>query len=281
MRFCYQLATPDIPISPSVTAWQGNLEEGISALCRIGYDGVEFMTVDPDALDWNRVKRLTEENLPVSLVCTGEVFGSLGLSFADPREEIRGEAIQRVCRIIDFASFLGADINIGRVRGCYRENIPKEQTEEWAISAFRQISDYAAPKNVRVALESVTAMQTNFINTVGEAALMVDRTDRENFRLMMDIFHLNIEEKDLLETIRTYSPYNVYVHLADNNRRYPGNCRLDFEGIISAFSNCGYDGTFCTEILQIPDQETAAGKSYAHLEPIFQKVYGRIGGRNR
>lgn len=34
----------------------------------------------------------------------------------------------------------------------------------------------------------------------------------------MDIFHLNLEEKDIYEAIRRYSPYNIHVHLADNNR---------------------------------------------------------------
>ena len=60
-------------------------------------------------------------------------------------------------------------------------------------------ADYGAPKNVKIALETVTIMQTNFINTLAEGAAMADRVGRPNFRLMMDIFHLNLEEKDLYE----------------------------------------------------------------------------------
>lgn len=82
-------------------------------------------------------------------------------------------------------------------------------------------------------------MQTNFINTCAEGADMVDRVNRPNFRLMLDVFHLNLEEKNLFDAIRQYSPYNIHVHLADNNRRYPGHCGLDFEKIISTFKECG------------------------------------------
>lgn len=142
------------------------------------------------------------------------------------------------------------------------------------MEAFRTIADYAAPKGVDIALESVTIMQTNFINTLAEAAAMVDRVDRSNFRLMMDVFHLNLEEKDLFAAIRRYSDYNIHVHLADNNRRYPGHCGLDFEKILRTFHETGYDGAFTTEIYQIPDMKGAARGAVEHLRPILRRVYG-------
>ena len=276
MKLCYQVATPDVKIAPSVTAFQGSLEHSFGRLAELGYDGAELMTLDPHKLDWDQVKRTAEQNgLALPLVCTGEIYGQLALSFTDQDESVRRAAVARVHDIIDFAAFLGANINIGRVRGQYRDGVPQETTYRWAVDAFRDISDYAAPKSVKIALESVTLMQTNFINTIPEAAKMVDDVQRENFKLMMDVFHLNIEEKDMFQVIHDYAPYNMHVHLADNNRRYPGHCGMDFTRVISAFKEVGYDGVFCTEIFQIPDQEAAAKGAIEHLAPIFQKVYGR------
>lgn len=275
MKLCYQVATPDVAIAESVTAYQGPLEKSFSDLAALGYDGVELMTLDPSKLDWSFVKEEAEKNgLSVVLVCTGEIFGQLGLSYTDPDEEVRKEAVRRTKEIIDFASFLGADINIGRIRGQYSEKLPREQTYSYAVEAFREISDYAKDKNVRVALESVTILQINFLNTLEEAAKIVDAVDRDNFKLMLDVFHLNLEEKDICEAIRKYSPYNIHVHLADNNRRYPGHCGLDFKKIIQTFKECGYDGNFCTEIFQIPNQEEAAAGAMKHLRPILDEVYG-------
>lgn len=275
MRLCYQVATPDVAIADSVTAYQGPLEKSFSDLAALGYKGVELMTLNPSKLDWDFVKSEAEKNgLKVVLVCTGEIWGQLGLSYTSPKEEIRREAIARSKEIIDFASHLGANINIGRVRGQYCSELTKEQTEEYAVEAFRELADYAAPKNVKIALETVTIMQTNFINTLAEGAAMVDRVDRPNFKMMLDVFHLNLEEKDVIEAIKKYSSYNIHVHLADNNRRYPGHCGLDFEKIISTFKECGYDGAFCTEIYQIPSMEEAAKGAIRHLQPILDKVYG-------
>lgn len=276
MNLCYQVATPDVAIADSVTAYQGPLEKSFRELAQLGYDGVELMTLNPSELDWHSVKQEAEKNgLIFSIVCTGEIFGQLGLSYSNPDEANRREAIRRSKEIIDFASFLGANINIGRIRGQYCSELTKEQTEEYAVSAFQELSDYAAPKNVQIALETVTIMQTNFINTMADAERIIKMVDRPNFKLMMDVFHMNLEEKNVLQAIRDYSKYNIHVHLADNNRRYPGQCGLDFEKIISAFKECGYDGNFCTEIFQLPSMEEAAKGAIEYLKPIKEKVYGK------
>ncbi len=267
MRLCYQVATPDVKIDESVTAYQGPLKESFKNLSELGYDGVELMTLNPKELDWDEVKNLLEKyHLKAALVCTGEIFGQLKLSYTDPDEDIRKEAIRRTKEIIDFAGFLEADINIGRIRGQYTKELSKEETWNLAKEAFKEISKYAKDKNVRIALETVTIMQTNFINTLEEGLQMVKDVEEDNFSLMMDIFHLNLEEKNIYEAIRKYQPYNIHVHLADNNRRYPGHCGLDFEKIIKTFKECGYDGTYSTEIFQIPDQEVAAKESIKHLD---------------
>ena len=76
MKLCYQVATPDVAISDSVTAYQGPLDKSFSDLSALGYDGVELMTLNPSKLDWDFVKKEAEKNnLDIALVCTGEIFG--------------------------------------------------------------------------------------------------------------------------------------------------------------------------------------------------------------
>lgn len=276
MKLCYQVATPDVAIAESVTAYQGPLDKTFGDIAAFGYDGVELMTIDPGKLDWALVKKTADDlGLTVGLVCTGEIFGQLGLSFADPDAGRRKEAIDRVNGIIDFAASQNAKVNIGRVRGQYRPGIPHEQTEEWAVEAFQAISDHAAPLGVMIAVENVTIMQTNFLNTMAECRRIIEMTNRPNFKAMIDVFHLNIEEKDMYQAIRDNADINVHVHLSDNNRRYPGHCGMDFEKVIQTFKDTGYDDLFCTEVFQFPSMEECAKLAIAHLAPIFEKVYGR------
>ena len=93
MKICYQVATPDVAIAESVTAYQGPLDKTFGDIAKLGYDGVELMTIDPMKLDWNVVRKTAEDlGIVVGLVCTGEIFGQLGLSFADSDAGRRAEA---------------------------------------------------------------------------------------------------------------------------------------------------------------------------------------------
>ena len=102
MKLCYQAATPDVAIADSVTAYQGPLAKTFGDLGALGYDGVELMTLNPGKLDWGEVEETAEENnLSVVLVCTGEIFGQLGLSYTHPSRSVRREAVERTKEIID------------------------------------------------------------------------------------------------------------------------------------------------------------------------------------
>ncbi|ONI41747.1 endonuclease [Candidatus Epulonipiscium fishelsonii] len=273
MKLCYQVATPDVKVDPSVTAFQGDIEVSLNTLGELGYDGVEFMTINPKELDANKIEKLLQKNnLDVAIVCTGELFGQKKLSFTNPKEEIRNQAIEEVKGMMDFASIFGANINIGRVRGQYVDSIPRGLSYQYAIDAFRQIGEYGEKKNVSIAIEPVTYMQTNFLNTSTEAIEVCKEVGNDRVKIMLDIFHVNIEEKNIYDSIRNAVDYNIHVHLADNNRRYPGMGGLDFRKILETLKETGYNGYLCTEIYQLPNQMEAAKGTIAHLKPILESL---------
>jgi len=274
MKFCYQVATPDVTYSPEITAFQGSLEESFGKLYAWGYDGVELMTRSPEKLNWNQILRLSQsKNLAVTMICTGEIFAQLGVSFCDRNLEARKTAIERTKQMIDYASYLDAIINVGRLRGVYYDDIPRSKTDSWAVEALTQLSEYADKKNAKIAIETVAAFQSNFINTLEEARMLLQKVGNPNLRIMMDIFHMHLEEPDYLSSIIKYQAYNIHVHLADSNRRYPGQGNLPFDKIVETFMRAGYDGVFTVEIMQWPDQDTAAKAAIEYMSPIFSKYY--------
>ncbi len=276
MRFCYQIATPDVTYSPQITAFQGKLEDSFSFLKDCGYDGVELMTRSPEKLDWDHILKLTQSmDMPVVLVCTGEIFVQLGVSFCDPAPEGRKLAIEKTRQMIDYASYLGALINVGRLKGEYLPSVPHEDTERWAIEAFSELGEYGLKKGVNIAIETVAAFQTNFVNRLEQARRIIDTVQCPAVRLMMDIYHMHLEEPDYIKAIGLYKDMNIHVHLADSNRHFPGDGDLPFDRIIEAFAKAGYNGAFTTEITQFPDQKTAARCAMQHMAPVFRKYYNR------
>lgn len=276
MLFSYQVATPDVIYHPGMTCMQGDFEESIKFLSDHGYTGVELMTTYPQSLDWEGLGSIMERwGVRPVLVCTGEM-GGLGYNVSDPIPYRRTQSLRRIREAIDMAAFFGVNINAGRIKGLYCDALPREETVRLAAEGFGELSDYAAEKGVSISLETAAYVFMNFINTCAEAEDLIRRVNRPNFGLMMDLFHMYVEEPDLLASIRRYSPYNLHVHLADSNRKAPGKGSLNFKEILSAFHDSGYDGAFTVEVRQEPDSRTAAAEAAAYLLPLFQEIYGRL-----
>lgn len=266
----YLVATPELRIDENVTAYQGDMETAFHKLSDLGYDGAELMILDPDLVDRERVEQLSREyDLEIPVLCTGEVYGQGGLSFMDPDQSVRTEAILRMKKIIDFASPFGAQVNIGRLRGRFSMEIPKETSLAWMYAAFEEVTDYAAERGVTIILEPVPCIFCNHINTTQDGIAVVRRMGRENFRLMVDIFSMNLEDISMERSINDAKPYLTHIHVCDSNRLAPGRGNLDFGKILSVIKAAGYTGYISAEINQHPDQDIVIEEAVKVLRPLL------------
>jgi sugar phosphate isomerase/epimerase len=232
---------------------------------------VELMVRDPRQLDTKAlVAQIKASGLEVPQVCSGEVYGEDKVSFTDPDESVRKEAMARLKAFIDLAAEFGAQVNIGRARGGYFADVSPETTEAWAETGFRELARYAQPKGVLIGVENVTHLQINFINTSQEAVAWAKRVNEPNFGVMFDIFHSNLEDvPSVPDSIREAGKYVFHVHVADSNRKPPGRGHMDFKGIVAALREIGYQGYLSGEMLNYPDQDHAIRETIAVLKPLL------------
>jgi sugar phosphate isomerase/epimerase len=99
----------------------------------------------------------------------------------------------------------------------------------------------------------------------------VQRVRRASFGLMLDVFHMNIEDTDIYDSFRTAGERCWFVHLADNNRRWPGAAHLDFAQIVSVLHEINYGGFVSFEILPWPDGDTAAQSAIRTLRQYIPR----------
>jgi len=97
---------------------------------------------------------------------------------------------------------------------------------------------------------------------------LIDQVGADNFGLLLDTFHMNIEEPDILQSISACGDRIFHFHVADSNRWYPGAGHLDFAGILSRLQSTGYDGFVSGEFMPLPDPLTAARENIARLRAI-------------
>jgi sugar phosphate isomerase/epimerase len=270
MKLCYQVSTPEVYRAPGVTSYQGDFRESLDVLAACGYDDVELMVRDPRKLNFKEIEAAVQEHhYTVPMICTGEIYGQDKLSFADPNDSVRNEALERVKATIDLAALFGRQINLGRVRGGYLPGINPAETYERIFQAICEITAYAEKKNVIIALEPVNTLGLNFINTTLEGLEFVQKVGSSAFRLMVDTAHMYIEDKDIEESLQRCREYITFVHLADSNRKYPGAGKFDFLSFFRILNEIGYDGSVSVEVFPLPDQDTALKKSYEYIKSLL------------
>lgn len=270
MRVSYMAATPDVRLHESVTALQADPESCFRMVANAGYDGIELMTRNPDRDCAESLERLMKTyRLAVPMLCTGEVYGQDRLSFMDPDVSVREAAVKRIEGIIDLAERIGAQVNVGRVRGRFYPDISRETSLSWMYRGLDLVCRHAGAGNVTVALEPIEYLDCNTVNTVQEAVEVIRRVGHPCFKLMVDLFQMQLEERSFSEGFRAAAPFLSHVHVCDSNRCAPGRGNFDFGEILGALKNAGYRGFVSLEVLQVPDAKEALERSIEVLRPFL------------
>jgi 5-keto-L-gluconate epimerase len=247
--------------------FKGDLETNLAHIASLGYDGVELAIRDPKLVDLKHLDELIRRyNLKVPAIGTGQAWGEEGLSFTDPAPSVRREAIERIKSHIPVASQFGAIIIIGLIRGIVKPGVDPAQAMEWLIEALCECSEAARPDGIRLALEPINRYETTLINNSTQGLELIEHVGANNFGLLLDTFHMNIEEPLIEESIRACGKNIFHFHVADSNRWYPGAGHLDFKSILDTLFATGYDGWVSGEFIPKPDAETAARESIAYLQ---------------
>jgi len=250
-------------------AFKGDFETNVAKIATWGYDGVELAIRDPRLVAADELERVVSAHgLVVPAIGTGQAYGEEGLSFSDPHESVRGRAIERIIDQINLASTLGAVVIVGLIRGRVVEGVGRERAMDWLVAALQECLEEAARRDVRLALEPLNRYETQLINTVAEGLNLIERVGADNFGLLLDTFHMNIEEPVIKESIRACGDRIFHFHVADSNRWYPGAGHLDFECILDTLFATGYEGFVSGEFMALPDADTSAERSIAYLRQI-------------
>ena len=125
-------------------------------------------------------------------------------------------------------------------------------------ASMTELDSYAGSRGVNIVFEPINRYENNFLCGMEEISRFIRASGLKHTGLLIDTFHMNIEEPDLLESIRICAPEIQYVHLADSNRRYPGAGHSDLRGVLETLKQIGYTGTLSAEILPWPTGEEAA-----------------------
>jgi D-psicose/D-tagatose/L-ribulose 3-epimerase len=192
---------------------------------------------------------------------------NLGLSFAtglsadtdvsSDDESVRRAGIETLKNDISLCADMGGTKIGGIVYGVHK-NLPpgaafyRDKLFERGVNAVREAAKTAADYGVTLTVEIVNRFESVILNTAEEGVSFIKAVDNPAAGLHLDTFHMNIEEDDLPEAIRTAGKYLKHVHFCENNRKLPGNGHIDWNSVKEALLEIGYDDTIVIESLPFP-----------------------------
>lgn len=250
-------------------AFKGDFEGNVAKIAGYGYDGVELAIRDPSLVNPAELEQVVKKHgLAVPALGTGQAWGEERLSFTSDDPAVRRAAIDRVKSHIPLAARFNAAVILGLIRGISPAGQSHEQSMAYLVEALQECSAAAAPHGVRYALEPLNRYETDLIHTVQDGLDLIERVGADNFGLLLDTFHMNIEEPSLEESIRLCGPRIFHFHVADSNRWYPGAGHIDFERVLKTLFETGYQGFVSGEFMPRPDADVSARKAIAYLRQM-------------
>ncbi len=215
----------------------------------IGFDVFEIGVENPDGIDISAV-RAEADRVGIRVHICGAYGETRDIGSEDPA--IRENAMRYNKTLIDFAAAVGSPYVAGPMyaaTGKTRLAPPEEKSRQTAcvVENLQALADYAAERNVLLALEPLNRFETDFLNTVGQGLELMNAVGRGNVGFLLDTFHMNIEEKSLPAAIRAARGRIFDFHACANDRGTPGEDHFDWSNIAAALADAAYDGPVVIE----------------------------------
>lgn len=148
------------------------------------------------------------------------------------------------------------------------QSTPEERARDTDILVenLGELANFAADFDVVLCVEPLNRFETSFINLAEQAIPIVDRVDHPNCQIMLDTFHMNIEEKSLGDAIRAVGPRLRHVHACENDRGAPGTGNIPWNEVAAALKDIHYEGPVVIESF------TAKVRSIARAAAIWRSL---------
>jgi D-psicose/D-tagatose/L-ribulose 3-epimerase len=210
------------------------------------YDFVELLIFDPETVDVEMTVRLSNEfDLPVETAVCGAPDADL--SSDDPEVVARGE--KHLARAVEVARDVGATLLGGPTFSAVQRYhaTPSPERQKRVTESYARLADLASAAGIRMGLEALNRYESNFVNTLGQAAEIVREVGSRALFVHADLFHMNIEEHYLPATIAETADVLGYVHVAESNRGALGTGNTDWPEFFGALNKAGYSGPITFE----------------------------------
>jgi len=236
-------------------------------LAELKYFGIEPLISEPYKMPHKQIISLVgESGLKLTGLRTGAITAKHGVVFNHPDKSVRDEAVQRVIEITRYGSRFGSPrLLVGLLQGPL---LPGEKLSEavlFIVECLHRCAIEAAHYGMEIDVEPINRFELDYNHTVSDVITLIQQVGQPNVRLLIDTYHMSIEESSISEALIQAQPLLGHVHLADSKRMAPGLGHFDFREFFTILKDYSYKGDVTIEISNSLDPVKDAAMSAAYL----------------
>ena len=244
------------------------LEKLAPKVASMGFDILEVPLEGLGDLDYKRGAAILKDN-GLSATCCAAMGPDRDL--IHPDKAIRDNGMAYIRGAVDACQQLGAPNLVGPLYsavGRTWQQTPEERARDLdvLVANLKELAAYAGDHGVTLCVEPLNRFETSFINLASQAIEVVDRVGHPACQIMLDTFHMNIEEKSLGNAIRAVGPRLKHFHACENDRGAPGSGNVTWDDVAQGLRDISYDGPVVIESF------TAKVKSIARAAAIWRSL---------
>jgi D-psicose/D-tagatose/L-ribulose 3-epimerase len=237
-------------------------------VARLGYDLLEVPIEGTADLDYKKAATTIKELGLKTSVCAA-MSPDRDLLHADA--SVRANGMSYVKHCIDAAQTIGSTNVVGplysAVGRTWQATAEERQRDlDLLVKELKELASYAGERGVVICVEPLNRFETSFLNLASQAIEVVDRVGHPACGLLLDTFHMNIEERSIGDAIRAAGPRLKHLHACENDRGAPGSGHVPWDEVVKACKDIKYEGPAVIESF------TAAVKSIARAAAIWRPL---------
>lgn len=281
-----------ISFGVSTWLWTSPFQEDTLALFpkikQMGFDVVEIPAEYPELIDGSKTIKALQEHGLRPIIC-GAFGPSRDLTHDDP--SVHQNCFEYLQACFDLSNQLGAKFVAGPMYsavGKARQLPADGRKHEWdlAVRNLRKVCDMAAEAGQQIALEPLNRFETDLVNTAADVARLVADINHPAAKIMLDSFHMTIEESNLVTAFETVGDHLIHLQVAENYRGTPGSGLTPWQSLKAGLEAIDYQGvvsieSFTPEIKELAgavcfwkpmaeSQDQFATEGLAFLKQLFQ-----------
>jgi D-psicose/D-tagatose/L-ribulose 3-epimerase len=187
-------------------------------------------------------------------------------------ESVRSAGVALMRRMIEAVGDMGGGTICGTVHSCWPATLPKGQDDkrpfrDRSLRSMRELVKPAEDRGVALLVEVINRFEQFLLNTCAEAVEYVNEVGSPACRILLDTFHMNIEEDSIGGAIRHAGGLLRQLHLGETNRKPPGLGRMPWREIKAALDAIGFDGSLVMEPFVMPGGQV--GRDIGVWRPVI------------